>query len=93
MTWAVLVAAFAAAIVYDVLSIRWTRAAARDATTWRAYGAGIALAIALEALRWLPILFAIRTGDASLALVSVAGSAVGNAVALPRPSARNLHDR
>jgi hypothetical protein len=81
----VFVAALVCAAVYDVLTIRWYDARDRAAASWRAWLSGIAIAAALEVLRWVPVMLAIDTGSDAVIVASVLGSVLGNAIGLPRP--------
>lgn len=72
-----LVAAFVLAAVTDLASCVWLR--------WRETGkvwAGVATAMLLETLGWVPILLAIQYQDWRIALACVGGAGVGSAVGL-----------
>jgi len=63
---------FVMAAAADTLSVLWQNARERDAIL--ALGG---LSMALEALGWLPLWFALMRQDMGIAIVSIAGSGVG----------------
>jgi hypothetical protein len=70
---------FVLAATLDWLSCAWHRARESGAVA-----VAVVLAVAIEALGWLPIWFAITADAPEVAVASIAGSAVGTAVGLRR---------
>jgi len=70
---------FVLATMSDWLSCLWHQARERDLRV-----RGMALAMTLEALTWVPIWFALTMEDFMIAVVSIAGSAAGSYLGFSR---------
>jgi hypothetical protein len=72
------------AAVTDVLAVAW-----HDARERRAAGRAALIAAGLEAAAWVPVVVAIETGDARVAVAAIVGSAIGCWLAVRRLRARD----